>query len=204
MHIELNDAQLDAFAASGFLIIDDFLENNLAATLLAEAKTWQEQEAFYAAGIGKLENHVIKEDYRKDKIKWINKEECLAATKQYVLILEDLMQQLSRAFFLSLKDYECMFAIYPSGAFYKKHQDQFKKQAHRIISVVLYLNEDWQEKDGGQLMIYKEGNDTEIKPIFNRLVFFKSEMWHEVLPCTKERYSLTGWMKDQENDIFFL
>jgi len=204
MHIELSNAQLDAFAASGLLIIDDFLDTNLAKTLLAEAKIWKEQEAFYKAGVGKLEKHIIKEDYRKDKIKWISKEDCLPATSNYINILEDLMQQISREFFLSLKDYECMFAIYPSGAFYKKHQDQFKQQVHRIISVVLYLNEDWQEKDGGQLMIYKEEAETEVKPIFNRLVFFKSEMWHEVLPCTKERFSVTGWMKDQENDVFFL
>lgn len=204
MHYSLNDTQLDAFAANGLLIIDNFLNTNLAETLLLEAKTWQEQEAFYTAGIGKLENHTIKETYRSDKIKWINNETCLPATRTYIGILEDLMQQLNREFFLSLKDYECMFAIYPSGAFYKKHQDQFKQQAHRIISVVLYLNENWQEKDGGQLMIYKEGEETEVKPIFNRLVFFKSEMWHEVLPCTKERFSVTGWMKDQENDVFFL
>lgn len=204
MHIKLNDTQLDTFATKGFLIIDNFLAPDIATSLLSDAKTWQSQEAFYAAGIGKLGKHTIKETYRSDTIKWINKDECLPTTKIYVGILESLMSQVSREFFLSLKDYECMFAIYPSGAFYKKHKDQFLQQAHRIISVVLYLNENWQIKDGGQLLIYQDEEATEVQPIFNRLVFFKSEMWHEVLPCTKERFSVTGWMKDQENDIFFL
>lgn len=204
MHIQLNESQLDSFAATGLLIIDDFLEEHLVREALAEAKHWQAKEAFGQAGIGNLNKLLIKENYRSDKIKWINTEACLPATKVYLTILEGLMQQISREFFLSLKDYECMYAIYPKGSFYKKHKDQFEQQAHRIISVVLYLNEDWTEEHGGQLHIDKEEGTQVVEPIFNRLVFFRSELWHEVVTCHAERYSITGWMKDQLNDINFL
>jgi SM-20-related protein len=204
MYIVLNDAQLDAFAANGLLIIDNFLDEQLVKNTLAEAKHWKAQEGFKDAGIGKLNKHLIKENYRSDKIKWINSADSLPATKAYLEILENLMQQISRAFFLSLKDYECMYAIYPKGSFYKKHKDQFEQQAHRIISVVLYMNENWTPEFGGQLIIYKEEGSEVVEPIFNRLVFFKSELWHEVVPCNAERYSITGWMKDQLNDVNFL
>jgi SM-20-related protein len=204
LHASLDDSQLDAFAANGLLIIDNFLEEHLILQILAEAKHWQVQEAFIQAGIGKLDKHLIQENYRSDKIKWINSEACLPATKAYLGILETLMQQISREFFLSLKDYECMYAIYPKGSFYKKHKDRFEQEGHRIISVVLYMNENWTEEFGGQLIIDIEEGNQIVNPIFNRLVFFKSELWHEVVPCHSERFSITGWMKDQLNDVNFL
>ncbi|MCD8528996.1 MAG: 2OG-Fe(II) oxygenase [Chitinophagales bacterium] len=114
------------------------------------------------------------------------------------------MQQFKQEFYLPLKDFESMYAIYPSGAFYKKHTDQFVQQPHRIISLVYYMNQNWKEKDGGHLVIYKDKNAITINPLFNRLVLFKSELWHEVLPCAQKRYSLTSWMKDQLNTINFL
>lgn len=204
MHISLDEAQLDAFASNGLLVIDNFLEEQLIRDALAEAKHWQAQEAFKQAGIGHLDKLLIEENYRNDQIKWINPSDCLPATKAYLGILELLMQQISKEFFLSLKDYECMYAIYPSGSYYKKHKDQFKQQAHRIISVVLYMNENWTEDFGGQLIIDTEGGSEIVQPIFNRLVFFKSEMMHEVVPCHAERFSITGWMKDQLNEVNFL
>lgn len=204
MYISLNEAQLDAFASKGFLIIDEFLNQEIAATLLEECKYWQEAQAFKQAGVGKLLLHKIEENFRGDQIKWIIEDQALPSTKNYLNLLSNLMQQLSREFYLSLKDFECMYAVYPEGAFYKKHKDQFQQQAHRIISVVLYLNKDWQPENGGQLMLYLEDDEVEVKPLFNRLVFFRSELLHEVLPCNKTRYSLTAWMKDQLNEVNFL
>lgn len=204
MNPQLSNKQLDDFAQQEYLVVDKFLPQQLAAKILEEAKYWKQQEAFKKAGIGKLENHIIKENYRSDKIKWINKNECLEGTAQYLNILEELSTTLNRAFFLSLKDYESMYAIYPEGAFYKKHTDRFVQQPHRIISVVLYLNQNWQEEDQGQLLVYKNDEVVRVNPVFNRLAMFKSELWHEVLPCQTPRFSITTWLKDQYNDISFL
>lgn len=200
----LTEAQLDNFAHKGLLIIDNFLAEDLAQQILEEAKFWQAEEAFKKAGIGHLEKLHIQENYRADKIKWINREDCLPATKSYMNTLDELMQETSRAFFLSLKDFESMYAIYPKGSFYKKHRDQFEQQAHRIISLVLYLNDGWQADHGGQLVVYKEEETVVVEPIFNRLAIFKSELWHEVLPSQTERFSVTTWFKDQLNAVNFL
>jgi SM-20-related protein len=58
-----------------------------------------------------------------------------------------------------LFDYECHFARYGEGAFYKKHLDAFKtpEESHlpkRLLSSVLYLNRDWGNEDGGELLLY--------------------------------------------------
>lgn len=200
----LTEAQLDHFAHKGLLVIDNFLAEDTAQQILEEAKFWQAEEAFKKAGIGHLEKLHIQENYRADKIKWINREDCLPATKSYMNTVDELMQETSRAFFLSLKDFESMYAIYPKGSFYKKHRDQFEQQAHRIISLVLYLNDGWQADHGGQLVVYKEEESLTIEPIFNRLAIFKSELWHEVLPSQTERFSVTTWFKDQLNAVNFL
>ena len=102
MHIKLDEAQLDAFAANGLLIIDNFLKQELVQDVLTEAKYWQEQEAFKQAAVGNLINLKVQENYRNDQIKWINSSDCLPATKAYLQVLETLRLQMNREFFLTL------------------------------------------------------------------------------------------------------
>jgi SM-20-related protein len=92
--------------------------------------------------------------------------------------------------------------IYPAGTYYKKHLDQFKKDDHRKLSVICYLNKDWREEEGGQLRIYLEEGTQEVLPVAGRLVCFRSDLLeHEVLPSTRSRLSLTGWVLDQYSDL---
>jgi SM-20-related protein len=202
-----SDKQLDNFAEDEFLIIDNFLPDESAMKLLNELKFWRKANKFKPAKIGKSSHSIISENIRKDEIKWINPKTCLPETKEYLQLIQLISNEINRNFFLSLKDKEAMYAIYNKGAFYKPHRDRFKEQAHRLISIVFYLNYNWQEKDGGSLKIYKENNTKkglEIEPIFNRLILFKSELLHEVMPCFKRRYSITIWLKDQLNEVSFL
>ena len=99
---------------------------------------------------------------------------------------------------LSLKDFEVHMTVYPIGSFYKRHLDQFKKDDHRKLSVILYLNNDWQDSHGGQLRMYFPGQTKDFLPLAGRLVIFRSdEIEHEVLPATRERLSITGWVLDR-------
>src|SRR5690606_40843214 len=68
-----------------------------------------------------------------------------ATSEIYTLSLHDalpisLRLYVNRHLFLGLYEYECMFAHYPAGAFYKKHLDAFKSGINRRLSTVLYLN----------------------------------------------------------------
>jgi SM-20-related protein len=88
--------------------------------------------------------------------------------------------------------------IYPEGSFYKRHLDQFNRDDHRKLSVICYLNENWLENHGGQLRIYPDNQAIDFFPIAGRLVCFRSDqIEHEVLPATRTRLSITGWILDQ-------
>ncbi len=96
---------------------------------------------------------------------------------------------------------EFHYAIYPKGRFYRRHLDTFENDQRRKLSMVLYLNKDWTEENGGELVIYTQENNQEkpvsILPKFGRLVIFESSVLeHEVKPVLKgERLSITGWLK---------
>jgi SM-20-related protein len=64
------------------------------------------------------------------------------------------------------------------------------------------LNHDWKPEHGGQLRIYKNGEDesdfVEVLPEFGRFVCFLSgSVYHEVMPAHRERFSLTGWLRKE-------
>jgi SM-20-related protein len=62
--------------------------------------------------------------------------------------------------------------------------------------MIMYLNEDWKEADGGELCIHHADHEQNIAPQNRKSVFFKSrELQHEVLRTNKPRMSVTGWLK---------
>ena len=102
------------------------------------------------------------------------------------------------------------YTMYPKGAYYKRHLDQFKTNDNRRLTFLCYLNEDWTEKDGGTLRLYTEDKQKreqaiDILPVAGRFVCFCSDLLeHEVLVCHRERYSLTGWLLNQSSELTFL
>jgi len=68
-----------------------------------------------------------------------------------------------------------------------------------VVSMVIYLNPNWQPGDGGELRLYpSDGSVINIAPKAGTLALFLSELEHEVLPTLKPRYSITGWMLDEQ------
>src|SRR5690606_19417075 len=103
----------------------------------------------------------------------------------------------NQSLFLSLKDYEVHMTVYPPGAFYKRHLDQFSREDHRKLSVICYLNHDWLPDYGGQLRMWLSDKAIDVLPVSGRLVCFRSDLIeHEVLPATLPRLSITGWILD--------
>lgn len=106
---------------------------------------------------------------------------------------------LNRRLFLGLFSFESHFAHYSPGDFYKKHYDAFRGGANRILSIVVYLNHGWQPDDGGELVLYLDDKDREgikVTPSFGSVAIFLSEEFpHEVLPATRDRYSIAGWFR---------
>jgi SM-20-related protein len=113
--------------------------------------------------------------------------------------MEVLRKGLNEQLFLGLFDYECHYARYETGGFYRTHLDAFSGKRNRVLSTTYYLNPDWTSDDQGELVLYapdaKEKLAT-VTPTFNKMVLFMSERFpHEVLPTRALRHSVAGWFR---------
>jgi SM-20-related protein len=188
----------DQIAENSFAVIDDFLSNEEIDSILALQGFKNGLLQFKKAGIGKNQDKQINEAIRGDYIQWIDPNNAEPPLLTYLGKLKQMIAFVNQSLFLSLKDCEVHQTIYPIGSFYKRHLDQFKKDDHRKLSVICYLNKDWKEADGGQLRMFIGHESKDVLPVAGRLVCFRSDLLeHEVLPATRERLSLTGWLIDK-------
>lgn len=191
----------DGLAEHGYAVEDQFLSQQEVDEIL-KSGDFESSSDFRKAGIGNKQSLQIQEAIRGDYIKWLDKTESPEAVKIYLNRLEELIEFLNQALFLSLKDFEVHMTVYPVGSFYKRHLDQFKKDDHRKLSVILYLNTNWENEHGGQLKMYLPDQTKEFLPLAGRLIIFRSDaIEHEVLPATRERMSITGWILDRLADL---
>ncbi|MGH9801182.1 MAG: 2OG-Fe(II) oxygenase, partial [Blastocatellia bacterium] len=73
---------------------------------------------------------------------------------------------------------------------------RFNNADERTLSCSFYLNEDWREECGGQLRLYLPNSYVDVLPTAGTCVLFRSDtFFHEVLPATETRFSLTGWFR---------
>lgn len=192
------NAVADGLAEKGFAAVDQFLSPAEVKAITSLDDFQNALLHFKRAGIGKTVDKMINESIRGDYIQWVDKNLAAAPVRVYLQRLEELIRFLNQSLFLSLKDYEVHQTVYPIGTFYKRHLDQFKKDDHRKISVICYLNEDWLPQQGGQLRVYFPEGSFDVLPEAGRLVCFRSDLLeHEVLPATRERMSITGWILDR-------
>lgn len=183
-----------------YAVIENFVAPIEAQYLLEEIQRLIEEQALKDAAIGRgVQSDVVK-SIRKDEIKWIDPATTNKDISSFLAIIEQLGVYLSQYFRVTIKRYEGHWAHYPSGAFYKKHVDQFQETNNRIFSIITYLNPNWSYSDGGELVIYQDNKPTiKIKPKLGSLVCFRSDLlFHEVLPTNRSRYSITGWYRKDE------
>lgn len=184
----------------GWGVADAALPAGLADGLLQECQRSWQAGAFHEAHVGRGAGKNLSTVIRGDSILWLETENAQQYVNEFFAWAADLRSALNQRYFLGLKSEEFHFARYPAGNGYQKHLDQHRGQNERKISLVLYLNPDWKDADGGQLRLFSPDDpDKEvalISPRMGRLVLFKSDVVpHEVLPCFQIRSSLTGWYR---------
>jgi SM-20-related protein len=196
---------VDHIAEHGFCVIDHFLPEDVVTDLANEARQLKQAAIMQEAGIGR-EHLAVNKTIRSDSIYWLNQENASEAQKSYFDQMEQLKRNLNQQLYAGLFGLESHLAVYPVGAFYKRHLDCFTtadlNKPQRKISCIVYLNQHWQPEDGGQLRLYLHENDRlnnekymDILPVAGRAVIFLSDrFYHEVLPANRERLSLTGWL----------
>lgn len=195
------EAIADGLAEQSYAVIDQFLSQQEVDGIL-QTREFADNTLFRKAGIGNSQSVQIQEAIRGDYIQWLDKQTATPPIRVYLDKLDTLTRFLNQALFLSLKDFEVHLARYPVGTFYKRHLDQFKQDDHRKLSVICYLNSNWKEEYGGQLRMYLPEGSKDIYPLAGRLVCFRSDkLEHEVMPATRERVSITGWMLDRIGEL---
>lgn len=187
---------IDDLAERGWSLQPGFIPESLTHALAAECHRRAAQGALTPAGVGKGPAVAVNEGIRGDHIDWLEPGQSVACD-QYLGHLEQLRLALNQTLFLGLEDVESHFALYPPGAFYRRHLDRFRDDDRRAVSVVLYLNADWQAHQGGALRLYLADDAAhDILPVGGSLaVFLSADIPHEVLPATRDRLSLTGWFR---------
>ncbi len=188
-------------------IIDQLLDKDFAiANLFFEARVLDglydntvrnlEEEEFRRAGIGNIVTHEINKEIRRDKILWLNPHTSDPYEKSYLDRVWDFAQYMNRTCFTGNQTMEFHYACYETGAFYKRHIDQFRLDDARSFSLITYLNRNWEKKVGGELVLYLPAEEITILPEFGTTVFLKSDkIEHEVLTSARMRMSITGWLK---------
>lgn len=192
---------IEALRSDGYIILNNVFALEKLQSLFIDIKATDSQY-FHSAGVGREQEHHVNQFVRRDRIRWLDREH--APVLFYLDWAEQLRRRLNRELFLGLFDYECHYAHYPKGAFYKRHVDAFKGFSNRRLTTILYLNPSWQPGDGGELVMYADQGQTVLEtvlPKFGTMVLFLSEEFpHEVLASRCSRYSLTGWFRINNTD----
>ena len=193
-----------SIASHGLGVVDKWLSGQELQDISRAFDQWIKDKQFTPAKIGKAETQLLNSEIRGDEIWWFDPLDPPPELSAILKRIDELRVQINRELFLGLKDWEAHLAIYPSGAFYKKHVDRHRDFSHRKLSLIIYLNEDWSPDLGGELVIYDKVDVEKMRlnPIGGRLVVFLSEDFpHEVLPAKRERKSLTGWFLDAARGV---
>lgn len=182
----------------GWSVYAGFLDQTQVDALAADARSGWEGGEFRRAMIGTGDNKVVRTDIRNDYVHWLDPAFATQSQQACFAEFELLRLAINQALFLGLFDFEAHLAWYPPGSFYRKHVDQFRGTEHRVVTVVLYLNNNWQAEQGGALRLHLPHNGVspvqDILPAGGTLACFVTHaMYHEVLPATRDRLSITGW-----------
>lgn len=190
------EALIATFIENKVGISEHFLSTKLANSLKQNLIALNQKSLLMAAGIGNSEKLSYDGAIRSDSIYWLDKKHNNAFENEFFAQIEAFILYLNQSCYAGITGYEFHYSLYESGNFYLKHLDQFKNNPSRKYSMISYLNSNWQESDGGELLIHQADNNQKISPTQGKTVFFKSdELVHEVLVTQNTRMSITGWLK---------
>ncbi|MAR56189.1 MAG: hypothetical protein CMM93_03305 [Rickettsiales bacterium] len=191
----------EALLRDGYAHVSGLLADELLARLREEVIAKDTEAALTRAAIGRGDDTQLASSIRRDRTDWIEGE-TLAQT-QFLTRLEEVRLELNYQLMLGLFSVEAHYAAYPPGAFYARHSDSFRGARNRLLSLVIYLNPDWQAADGGLLNLYAdEEAETPIARLLpeygHAVLFLSEEMPHEVTLAHRTRYSIAAWYHCQQ------
>jgi SM-20-related protein len=191
-----HDLLIDGFLENKIGVDINFLSEDLSNGLQENIRHLQADDLMTYAGVGNETIMDTKQQMRGDKIYWMDKSHDNEFEQAFLHQVESFIERLNSTCYTGINGYEFHYAVYGQGTGYKRHKDQFKNDSNRKYSLINYLNNNWLEIDGGQLLVYTNEDTQTIQPQSQTAVFFKSdEMEHEVVKANRNRMSITGWLK---------
>jgi SM-20-related protein len=189
---------IDEIAERGCYVGSSIFDVPLTQALRERAHALAREDALRSARIGRAAQSTAEAAIRSDRTAWIENSPSDPTERAALEGVHALRERLNETLFLGARSCELHFAHYASGAFYKTHRDRFADDNARLISLVVYLNDDWPSDAGGELVIYDAAMTTihRVSPRAGTMVAFRSERFpHEVLPASRDRFSFTGWLR---------
>lgn len=193
-------AILGDLSSKGWSWQPQMLPDALYHALRSEVLAANAEDDLAPAGIGRETDFQLDRTIRKSRIAWMDGS--TPAQAGFLQWTEQLRQALNRSLMIGLFEFEACFAVYQPGEFYDRHLDSFEGARNRVVSLVVYLNEDWTGENGGALVVWPEGADETAEPSARILperagvVFMLSEtVPHAVEMTNKVRFGIAAWWR---------
>jgi SM-20-related protein len=173
---------IDSFIDNKVGITQNFITKQLSLQLKQNLTDFYADDLFNQAGTGNDEKISRNLNIRGDMIYWLDRKHNDQHENAFFDVMDKFVLHLNNTCYTGITGYEFHYT--------------FKTNDSRKYSMIIYLNEDWLEEDGGELRIHHVNSLQNISPQNGKSVFFKSnELEHEVLFTNKPRMSITGWLK---------
>mmetsp|Transcript_14978 Transcript_14978/g.22304 ORF Transcript_14978/g.22304 Transcript_14978/m.22304 type:complete len:328 (-) Transcript_14978:250-1233(-) len=213
----LSESDMNELSTKGYVIIPDYIDSTLINKLRQDISNLRSTNKFNVAKIGQDATNTLNTNIRVAETCFLGRDKLSEQQDEGRNVLYDVLDTLRndlssnseklQSFVLDNKLSELLYAYYPQGGFYRRHRDAIPGSASvlRCFSLLLYLNDGWTEKDGGQLRMHMDGggdslpegaqpNYLDVEPRGGTLVLFKSDaVPHEVLNTNSERMAVVGW-----------
>ena len=186
----LIDDRLDAFLETGVLVLDEVFDHQDVLSL-------QKESGFIEYKAATLTQGERLQSIRGDDIRWID-EDCPIGM-DYLGSIMSLADYFNQTLYAGIRRSEAHYACYPAGFGYQWHVDNPKGRDERVISAVFYLNDNWSDTDGGEILVIdKQSQQQILTPKANRLVIFDSNLRHQVNITNRRRFSIATWMRKDD------
>ena len=186
---------VNELTTQGYSIRRNFFNPEDFAALARELNLLYDGGNFKDAAIGNHKKTSTHGEVRSDKTYWIDPHSPTPTQQIILRAFEKLRVECNQLLFLGLQTFEGHYSVYLKNSSYCRHLDSFQDDDARVLSVVIYFNENWQTGDGGELLLHCQP-PVLIEPHAGTLVVFLSQqIEHEVLVAYKTRIGFSGWFK---------
>lgn len=181
----LTDEQMKSLSEKDYVIIPNFISDELIHGLNSDVENLRSQNKFNIAKIGQDSSNTLNTDIRVAETCFIGNEKTRdlpssSNRSELYNVLNGLQIELSGNEKLDVLDgsgevskgapaldtnlSELLYAYYPEGGFYRRHRDAIAGSASvlRCYSLLLYINPpeiEWKDEYGGQLRLHMDSGE---------------------------------------------